>query len=79
MENIENKVLNILVEICGTKKVTKDRDLNLIECGYLNSMGVVELLDDLEEEFDIDIPLDDFSLDRFDTINKVIEYVKSKL
>lgn len=79
MKNVEKIILDILVEISGTKKVTKDKDANLIECGFLDSMGVVELLTELEETFGIEIPLEEFSLDKFNTINKIVAYINSNI
>ena len=73
--HIEDTVIEILCDICGTKKVSKDKDANLIELGFLDSMGVVELLTELEDRFGIEIPLDDFDVEAFSTINKIESYL----
>lgn len=77
--NIEKTVLELLTTICGTKKVQKDLTINLIQEGYLDSMGVVELLTEIEDEFDVEIPLDTFAPDDFCTAEKIINYIKSNI
>lgn len=79
MDDIENIVLDLLVEICGTKKVKKDLNISLIQEGYLDSMGVVSLLTEIEDEFGVDIPLETFSPDNFSTAEKIIAYVKDSI
>ena len=79
MENIENTVLNLLVDICGTKKVKKDLKTNLVQEGYLDSMGVVSLLTEIEEEFDVEVPLKTFNPDDFCTAEKIISYIKDNV
>lgn len=77
--NIEKTVLELLTTICGTKKVQKDLSIDLIKEGYLDSMGVVELLTEMEEEFDVEIPLETFDPDNFNTAEKIISYIKSNI
>lgn len=77
--NVEYTVLELLASICGTKKVKKDLTINLIEEGYLDSMRIVELLTEMEDEFDIEIPLDTFIPENFNTAEKIINYIKSNI
>ena len=76
---IEETVLEILLSVCGTKKALKDKDASLIENGYLDSMGIVELLTEIEDRFDIEIPIEEFDIDSFDTINKIVKYIQAKV
>lgn len=79
MENVEQIISEILVDISGTKKVLKDKDLNLIDSGFLDSMGIVELLTEIEDRFDIEISLEEFAIEKFDTVNKIEKYIEEKL
>ncbi|MBC5781089.1 D-alanine--poly(phosphoribitol) ligase subunit DltC [Blautia difficilis] len=76
MKKVEDKILDLLVDICGTKKVKKNLQLDLIQEGYLDSMGVVSLLSEIEEEFEVEIPLETFNPDDFCTAEKIIKYIK---
>lgn len=75
MNTVKEKIIKILINISGTKKINKNLDMNLVENGYLDSMGIVELLTEIEDEFGIEIPFSDFDLSDFDTTNKIINYV----
>ncbi len=79
MENIKDIVLDLIVDICATKKVLKDSDMDLIKCGYIDSMGVVELLTGIEDEFDVEIPLESFNPDDFNTVNKIVKFVEKNI
>jgi len=79
MENVEQIISEILVDISGTKKVLKNKDLNLIDSGFLDSMGIVELLTEIEDRFNIEISLEEFAIEKFDTVNKIKKYIEEKL
>lgn len=49
---------------------------NYIEDGFLDSMDIVNLVSELEEEYDIDIPATDISIKNFTSIDTIIELVK---
>ncbi len=50
-------------------------DLSLIDGGLLDSMSIVLLVQDLQQEFDIDIDFSDITISNFDSINALIDYV----
>lgn len=77
--NIEKTIVDLLVQICGTKKVQKDLKINLIQEGFLDSMRIVELLTEIEDEFDIEIPLQMFDPDDFCTAEKIISFIKNNI
>jgi acyl carrier protein len=52
-------------------------DTDLIDSGLLDSLGLVMLISGLEELFAIELPLDDFDLDRFRTLERIAEYLGS--
>lgn len=79
MKSVEDTVLDLLVDICGTRKVKKDLQANLIKEGYLDSMGVVSLLSEIEDEFGVEIPLETFNPDDFCTVEKIITYIKESV
>ena len=79
MKNIENTVLDLLVDVCGTKKIKKDLQIDLIKEGYLDSMGVVEILTEIEDEFGVEIPLETFDPDDFCTAEKIIAFIKKNI
>ncbi|MGH2960827.1 MAG: acyl carrier protein [Solirubrobacterales bacterium] len=45
------------------------RDIDLFEQGYVDSVGLTELLAFMEEEFQVEVPEDDLLSDEFATID----------
>ena len=50
-------------------------DEDLFDAGVLDSMGTVELIVELENRFDIHVPVSEFGRDDWNTANKIIEGV----
>ena len=51
-------------------------DEDLFDAGVLDSMGTVELVIELEEKFNIKIPVSDMGRDDWITGNKIVQGVK---
>lgn len=52
-----------------------DREADLFENGYVDSVGVVELLGFLQEEFGVEVPDDDILTDDFSNITGIARIV----
>ena len=61
---MEEKILDILEEICGDEVVKEDRDINLLEEDLMDSLDYTELLIAIEDNFDVVIAPSEISLDR---------------
>jgi D-alanine--poly(phosphoribitol) ligase subunit 2 len=75
---MEEKILSVLEELCGSDEVRRDRDVNLFATGLLDSFGAIELLVAIDEEFGIRIEPTELAREEFDTPNKIIGYVTKK-
>lgn len=75
---MEEKVLAILEELCGTDEVRNDKNLNLFETGILDSLGVIELLIKIEENFGIKLQPTEVQRTDIDTPQKIIDYLKKR-
>lgn len=53
-------------------------DMSLVEGGLLDSMSIVRLVQDLQQEFDIDIDFGDITITNFDSINVLSDYVEAR-
>ena len=56
-----------------------NRQVDLFEAGYVDSMGIVELLEFLREEFSVEIPDDDLLADDFSNIAGITQIVSRNL
>lgn len=72
---IENRVLRILAEI--NDEITKYQGDNLYKDGLLDSIQVVELVVQLEEEFSIEIDPELVIVENFSNQNTIIEFIKN--
>ena len=52
-------------------------DTDLVGSGLLDSLALVMLITALEEEFACELPLDDFDLERFRSVERIAEFLRS--
>lgn len=76
---MEDKVLEIVVDITGEPEISEERDLDLFENGLIDSLGIVSLIVRLEEAFDIVIAPSELEREDFNTVNKITAVVKEKV
>ena len=50
-------------------------DTDLIDTGLLDSLALVSLITEIEQEFGFQLPLDDFDVDAFRTVGRIAEFV----
>ena len=78
-ENVSEKVLDILEDICGDDIVKEEKDINLLEEGLIDSLDYTEILVMIEEEFGIVMSPSEYTREEMDTPSKIINQVKKKL
>lgn len=54
-------------------------DTSLVDSGMIDSLSVVTFVGQLENEFCITISMADMTLDNFDTIQLISDFIRSKL
>ena len=75
---MEEKILDLLEEICEDDIIREERDMDLFEEDILDSLGFEELLTRIEEETGVIISPSEVVRDDINTVNKILELVKSK-
>ena len=73
---MEEKLFDLLFEACDDRIIYRDKNIDLFETGLLDSMGFIELLMTLEEEFDIEIPVED--MEGLQTVGAVVDYLQGR-
>lgn len=76
---MEEKILDLLAEICETDEVKEDLQTELFESGLLDSLGFAEFLVALEEQFAIVISPSEVERDQIDTPAKILELVMERV
>jgi acyl carrier protein len=73
MENIEERVVNIIVEQLGVEKSKIKSNSSFVEDLGADSLDTVELVMALEEEFETEIP--DQDAEKITTVQDVVSYI----
>lgn len=53
-------------------------DDDLLLSGLVNSLGVMRLVTFTQETFNVDVPADEITIENFETINAVVNFVETK-
>lgn len=77
--NIEERIIELLIDITGEEEIGDYRDDDLFEEDVLDSLGAIELLVRLKEEFGIAIAPTELEREEMNSVNKIIERVQERL
>ena len=69
--DINSEVIEIIDELF-MEDVSDMMDEDLFDAGVLDSMGTVELIVEIENRFDIRVPVTEFGRDDWNTANKIV-------
>ena len=70
--DIKSEVIEIIDELF-MEDVSDMMDEDLFDAGVLDSMGTVELIVEIENRFNIRVPVTEFGRDDWNTANKIVE------
>ncbi len=74
MASVEERVVDIVAEQLGVGKDQITRDTSFVNDLGADSLDTVELVMELEEEFDINIP--DDAAEKIQTVGQAIEHIE---
>ncbi len=74
MASVEQRVYEIVAEQLGVSKEQITRETHFVNDLGADSLDTVELVMELEEEFDINIP--DDSAEKIQTVGQAVEYIE---
>jgi acyl carrier protein len=74
-------IRNFIVEevLAGDHTIAFSDDDSFLECGIIDSTGVLELIAFVEEQFKIDVKDEELIPENFDSVAKLSHYVVAKL
>lgn len=76
---MEERILQLLAEICETDEVLENRDLDIFEEGLMDSLGFAEFLVALEDELQVVIAPSEVERSMINTPGKIVALVKEKM
>ena len=77
VENVEERILNIVCEQLGTSRDKISRETSFINDLGADSLDTVELVMEFEDEFEVNIPDED--AEQIQTLGDAVKYIESKL
>ena len=72
---MENFLIDKIEELAFTKVTITDK---LWESNILDSISIVELVVEIENEFSIKVPFNEIIVENFETIELIMKYIESK-
>jgi D-alanine--poly(phosphoribitol) ligase subunit 2 len=79
MQDLGEKIVQLIVDITGEEEVRDERDVDLFEEDILDSLTAIELLVALEENFGVSIAPTELEREEMNTVNKVIARVGERI
>lgn len=76
---LENKITNILCDLCGGEPDEMEPDLDLFGEGLLDSFGAIQLVMELEKTFSVSLPIEDIPRERIATPKAIAALVREKI
>ena len=73
---MEKFIIDKIEEITFTEVITTD---SLWEEKVLDSISIVELVVELEKEYNINVPFNEIVTENFETVERIVSYLKSKV
>ncbi|MFB7159956.1 D-alanine--poly(phosphoribitol) ligase subunit 2 [Lysinibacillus sp. NPDC056232] len=68
----KQQVIEMLVELCEDDIILENQDIDLFEEGLLDSFGTINLLVEIENRFNISVPITDFNREEWNTPNRIV-------
>lgn len=65
-------------ELLVGREIEVGYDDDLLMSGLVNSLGVMRLVSFTQDTFDVDIPADEITIENFETITAIVNFIKSR-
>ncbi|MBS5450867.1 MAG: D-alanine--poly(phosphoribitol) ligase subunit DltC [Coriobacteriia bacterium] len=78
-DELLGRVLDLLEDICDDDEVRDHLDEDLFELGFLDSMGAIELLVRIEDEFGVSIAPTEVERSEMNTVNLIVYQIEQRL
>ena len=79
MSDLDERIVDLIVDITGEDDVAEERDIDLFEERILDSMAAIELLVTIKDEFGVSIAPTELEREEMNTVNKIIARVAERL
>ena len=70
--------VRLLIEVVLSIEVPDD-DNDMIDSGLLDSLALVSLIAGIEQEFQLELPLEDLDVDQFRSVESIVQLLATSL
>ena len=78
MDEISIKIINILKAKKKDVEIPENTSVNLLDSGIIDSFDIVDLIGDIEEQFDIEVDGDDIIPENFESVDAIVRFISLK-
>lgn len=75
----KNKIKNYIIDATLSESKTINEDTLIFETGLLDSMGLLFLVEFINEEFNIEVKDDELLPENFQSVNSILKFIEGKL
>jgi D-alanine--poly(phosphoribitol) ligase subunit 2 len=79
MMSTASRVTTVLENVTGTDQVRRDPNIALFDLDLLDSLGMVELMVALSEEFGVPISPAEIEREQWSTPHKIVAYMENRI
>ena len=79
MSEVREYVLDVLQREYSFKDDVNVDSINYIEDGYMDSLGLIQFIAELEDEFDIEFTEEEMDSNAFRVVGSLIEMIEAKI
>ena len=72
---MEDIVMNIIIDLTDFKELKNNKDIDLLENEVLDSLAFIEIVEKLNDEFDIELQPTQIPPDTWRSIHNICEYI----
>ena len=76
---IYNEILKYFISVTNLESSEIPKNKSLLEEGYIDSFGVIELIDFIEKKYNMNIRDDEISTENLAGIEKITDFIFKKL
>ena len=76
---MEEEIVELIVKWTGYEKLRENKFVDLLEEDILDSLAFIEIITELEEEFDIEIQPTQVPQDTWRSVDNIVKMVKEKI
>ena len=73
---MEEKIINIIEKLTDYKELKNNKDIDLLENEILDSLAFIELIETMNNEFNIEIQPTEVTPDTWRSVENIAEYIQ---